>query len=113
MGLEDGGDGSSGGALIDVGIITGSGIYELPGPREMRVVESRFGEAEVSIFRAGPWTVGSISRHQKNHHHLPHTIPHQANIVALKQLGARAVLATRAGGAVDPGVRLGRPILFD
>ena len=46
MGLEDGGDVSSGGAMIDVGIITGSGIYELPGPREMRVVESRFGEAE-------------------------------------------------------------------
>jgi 5'-methylthioadenosine phosphorylase len=113
MGLEDGGDVSSGGGMIDVGIITGSGIYELPGVREPRVVESRFGEAEVSIFRAGPWTVGSISRHQKNHHHLPHTIPHQANIVALKQLGARAVLATTVVGAVDPGVRLGRPILFD
>jgi purine nucleoside phosphorylase len=99
--------------MIDVGIITGSGIYEFPGERESRVVESRFGKAEVSIFRAGPWTVGSISRHQKNHRHLPHTIPHQANIVALEQLGARAVLATTVVGAVDPGVRLGLPVLFD
>jgi purine nucleoside phosphorylase len=99
--------------MIDVGIITGSGIYELPGDRESRVVESRFGKAEVSIFRAGPWTVGSISRHQRNHHHLPHTIPHQANLMALGQLGARAVLATTVVGAVDPGVRLGRPVLFD
>ena len=99
--------------MIDVGIITGSGIYEFPGERESRVVESRFGKAEVSIFRAGPWTVGSISRHQKNHRHLPHTIPHQANIVALEQLGARAVLATTVVGAIDPGVHLGRPILFD
>lgn len=99
--------------MIDVGIITGSGIYEFPGERESRVVESRFGKAEVSIFRAGSWTVGSISRHQKNHRHLPHTIPHQANIVALEQLGARAVLATTVVGAVDPGVRLGWPILFD
>ncbi len=99
--------------MIDVGIITGSGIYELPGGRESRVVEGRFGNAEVSIFRVGPWTVGSISRHQRGHRHLPHTIPHQANIEALKRLGARAVLATTVVGAVDPGVPLGRPILFD
>ena len=103
--------------MIDVGIITGSGIYELPdhpgGGRESRVVEGRFGKAEVSISRVGPWTVGSISRHQKNHRHLPHTIPHQANIAALEQLGARAVLATTVVGAVDPGVHLGRPVLFD
>ena len=99
--------------MIDVGIITGSGIYELPGGRESRVVESRFGKVEVSIFSAGPWTVGSISRHQKNHRHLPHTIPHQANLTALGHLGARAVLATTVVGAVDPGVPLGLPILFD
>ena len=99
--------------MIDVGIITGSGIYELPADGESRVVESRFGKAEVSVFRAGEWTVGSISRHQRNHRHLPHTVPHRANIVALEQLGARAVLATTVVGAVDPGVRLGEPVLFD
>ena len=99
--------------MIDVGIITGSGIYELPGDQESRVVKSRFGEAEVAVFRAGPWIVGGISRHGRDHHHLPHTIPHRANLVALKQLGAQAVLATTVVGAVDPGVLLGRPILFD
>ncbi|MBA2714926.1 MAG: MTAP family purine nucleoside phosphorylase [Rubrobacteraceae bacterium] len=99
--------------MIEVGIMTGSGIYELPGDRESRVVENRFGRAEVSIFRAGPWTVGSIARHQKKHQHLPHTIPHQANVMALSQLGARAVLATTVVGAVDPDVELGRPVLFD
>ncbi len=99
--------------MIDVGIITGSGVYELPTDGESRVVESRFGKAEVSIFRAGPWTVGSISRHQKNHRHLPHTIPHQAHLMALRQLGARAVLSTTVVGAVDPRVHLGRPVLFD
>ncbi len=103
----------SGRAMIDVGVITGSGIYELPGGRESRVVENRFGRVEVSVFRAGPWTIGSISRHQRDHHHLPHTIPHQANLTALEQLGARAVLATTVVGAVDPGVPLGRPVLFD
>ncbi len=99
--------------MIDIGIITGSGIYELPADRELRVVESRFGEAEVAVFRVGPWTVGGISRHGRGHHHLPHTIPHRANLVALKQLGARAVLATTTVGAVDSGIPLGRPIVFD
>lgn len=99
--------------MIDVGIITGSGIYELGAELGARVVETRFGKVEVSVFRAGPWTVGSISRHQRNHRHLPHTIPHRANLLALWQLGARAVLATTVVGAVDPELHLGWPIVFD
>lgn len=99
--------------MIDVGIITGSGIYELPEESVTHVVENAFGEAKVAVTKVGPWTVGSISRHGMGHHHLSHTIPHRANLTAMKQLGARAILATTAVGAVDPGVRLGRPILFD
>ncbi len=99
--------------MIDIGVITGSGIYEFAGGQESRVVESRFGEAEVTVFRAGPWTVGGISRHGRGHYHLPHTIPHRANLLALKQLGARAVLATTTVGAVDPDMPLGCPVLFD
>lgn len=99
--------------MIDVGIVTGSGIYGLPGEGELHRIETRFGAAEVAISRVGPWRVGSISRHGQGHRHLPHTIPYRANSAALKELGARAVLATTAVGAVDPGVRLGRPILFD
>ena len=99
--------------VIDLGIITGSGIYEFPGDSETQLVENDFGQAKVAVSRVGPWTVGSISRHQSGHRHLSHTIPHRANLTALKQLGARAVLATTAVGAVDPGVTLGRPILFD
>lgn len=98
---------------IDIGIVTGSGIYELPGVQESLMVENRFGEVEVMVSRIGPRTIGSISRHGRGHYHLPHTIPHQANIIALEQLGARAVLATTSVGAVDPDVPLGRPILFD
>jgi purine nucleoside phosphorylase len=101
--------------MIDVGIITGSGIYQLLPKREpqQQVVESRFGETKVAVFRIGRWTVGGISRHGEAHYHLPNTIPHRANLVALKQLGARVVLATTSVGAVDPAVPLGRPILFE
>jgi 5'-methylthioadenosine phosphorylase len=99
--------------MIDIGIITGSGIYRLAGATEPYQVETRFGKAEVAVTEVGPWTVGSISRHGAGHHHLPHTVPHQAHLAALEQLRARAVLATTAVGVVDPGIPLGRPIIFD
>lgn len=99
--------------MIDVGIITGSGIYELPGEPELRAVETRFGTAEVAVTDAGPWRVGGIARHGKGHRHLSHTVPHRTNLAALAELGARAVLATTAVGAVDPELPLGRPVVFD
>lgn len=99
--------------MIDIGIITGSGIDQLPGDQETYRVRNRFGETSVSVAEVGPWIVGSILRHQEGHHHLPHTIPHQANLVAFEQLGARAILATTAVRAVDSSLHLGRPVLFD
>ena len=47
------------------------------------------------------------------HRFLPHQIQYRANLKALAQLGARAVLATTVVGAVDPALALGRPVLFD
>lgn len=99
--------------VIDIGIITGSGVYEFPGNLGTHVVENTFGQVEVAVGKVGPWTVGCIPRHQSGHRHLPNTIPYRANLTALQQLGARAVLATTAVGAVDPGVTLGHPIVFD
>ncbi len=99
--------------MIDIGIITGSGIYALPGEPASSLVETSFGETEVAVSRIGAWTVGGVSRHGPEHRNLPHTIPHQANIAALAKLGARAILATTVVGAVDPEVSLGRPMTFD
>lgn len=99
--------------MIDIGIITGSGVYEVLEGAERHIVKSRFGEVEVAVAPVGPWVVGSIARHLKGHHHLPHNIPHKANLMALKQLGAQAILATTVVGAVDPRIPLGEPIVFD
>lgn len=99
--------------MIDIGIITGSGIYTLPGDSDLHTVETAFGRVEVAVSRVGPWTIGGVSRHGSGHRNLPHTVPHRANASALAELGARAILATTVVGAVDPGVPLGIPILFD
>ena len=101
------------GNSIDVGVITGSGLYSFPGEVREQLVETGFGEALVRVGQAGRWRVGAISRHGSGHRFLPHQIPYRANLAALSQLGARAVLGTTVVGAVDPALALGRPVLFD
>lgn len=99
--------------MIDIGVITGSGISDSSGSEKTSLIQTRFGEAEVAVTEVGPWSVGSIRRHGEGHRHLPHTVNHRANIAALKRLGARAVFSTTAVGALAPDIALGRPIIFD
>ncbi len=101
------------GRRIDVGVVTGSGLYSFPGEVHEERVETVFGEALVSVGQVGRWRVGAIPRHGPGHRYLPHQVKYQANFAALSQLGARAVLATTVVGAVDPALVLGRPVLFD
>lgn len=98
---------------IDVGVITGSGLYSFPGEVREELVKTTFGEAAVSVGWVGRWRVGAISRHGPGHRFLPHQIEYRANLAALSQLGAQAVLATTVVGAVDPALILGKPVLFD
>lgn len=98
---------------IDLGVITGSGLYSFPGEVREQRVGTAFGEAVVQVGRVGRWWVGTISRHGPGHRFLSHQIQYRANLAALSEIGARAVLATTMVGAVDPALALGRPVLFD
>jgi purine nucleoside phosphorylase len=98
-----------------VGIITGSGTYALPGfaAAETGPVRTNWGEAVVS---RGTWAgteVLHLSRHGEGHVRLSNHVTHRANIWALKELGARAVIACTACGAVDPTLELGSLVVFD
>ncbi|HZY65681.1 MAG: MTAP family purine nucleoside phosphorylase [Actinomycetota bacterium] len=101
------------GRTIDVGVITGSGLYSFPGEVREQRVDTGFGEGVVAVRRVGRWRVGAISRHGPGHRFLPHQVEYRANLKALARLGARAVLATTVVGAIDPALPLGRPVLFD
>lgn len=76
-------------------------------------METVFGETVIQVGKVGRWRVGAISRHGPGHRFLPHQISYRANLKALSQLGARAVIATTVVGAVDLALALGRPVLFD
>jgi 5'-methylthioadenosine phosphorylase len=97
-----------------IGIVTGSGTYALPGfegaPQD---VETRFGVARVSVGSFAGAEVLHVSRHGDGHARLSSAVTHQANISALRELGATAILAMTVCGATDPAIELGSLIVFD
>src|ERR1700754_782513 len=98
-----------------IGILTGSGTYALPGFEDARAVEvaTPFGSATVTEGRFGGVDVLHVSRHLPGHPRLSHQVTHQANIWALRERGADAVVAVTVCGAVDRSVELGSLIVFD
>jgi purine nucleoside phosphorylase len=100
---------------MSVGIITGSGTYALPGFEggEPVSVETPFGQASLTRGRYGGVDALHLSRHGAGHVRLSNHVTHRANIWALNELGARAVIGCTACGAVDPSLELGSLVVFD
>jgi purine nucleoside phosphorylase len=97
-----------------VGVLTGTGTYALDesGASPERVA-TPYGDALVTRGEAEGVEVLHISRHEEGHKRLSNQVAHRANVAALKELGADAVLAVTVCGAVDPTVPLGSLIVFD
>src|SRR5919205_3722489 len=97
-----------------VGVLTGTGTYALDesGAAPDRV-PTAYGEALVTRGESEGVEVLHISRHEEGHKRVSNHVQHRANIAALKELGADAVLAVTVCGAVDLSVPLGSLIVFD
>src|ERR1700760_5009078 len=100
---------------MPIGIITGSGTHALPGfaDAELLLHETPFGTIEVSRGRFAGVDVLHVSRHGRGHVRLSHQVTHRADIWALHELGATAVIGCTACGAVDPSLELGSLVVFD
>jgi len=98
-----------------IGIITGSGTYALPDfeAPDPATVGTPYGDAEVTRGRVAGVDVLHVSRHGDGHVRLSNHVNHRANVWALRELGATAVVGCTACGAVDPAVSLGDVIVFD
>ncbi|HET8980343.1 MAG TPA: MTAP family purine nucleoside phosphorylase [Solirubrobacteraceae bacterium] len=98
-----------------VAIITGSGTHALPGfdGPEPIAHQTPFGTAELSRGQFAGVEVLHVSRHGAGHVRLSHQVGHRANIWALRELGATAVIGCTACGAVDPTLALGSLVVFD
>ena len=99
---------------MPIGIITGSGTHALPGFADAQLLlhDTPFGTIEVSQGRFAGVDVLHVSRHGAGHVRLSHQVTHRADIWALHDLGASAVIGCTACGAVDPSLPLGSLIVF-
>jgi len=100
---------------MEIGVITGSGTYALPGfEGEGPVpVTTQWGDALVSRGTFAGVRVAHVSRHGEGHVRLSNHVTHRANVGALRELGVDAAIAVTVCGAVDPAVELGSLICFD
>ena len=98
-----------------VAIITGSGTYALPDfeAGAAHDVETPYGPALVTAGAFAGTDVLHVSRHGEGHARLSNHVNHRANVWALRELGAAAVIGCTACGAVDRQVSLGGLIVFD
>lgn len=90
--------------LPAIGVIGGSGLYEIEGLAgvEEIVVETPYGPPSDAIVRgifAGR-TVCFLPRHGRGHRLLPTELNHRANLWALRSLGVRWIIAVTAVGSL-------------
>jgi 5'-methylthioadenosine phosphorylase len=87
-----------------IGIIGGSGLYEMEGFTESHsvAVKTPFGPPSdrllVGTLEGRP--VAFLPRHGRGHRLLPHELNFQANIFALKRLGVERILSVSAVGSL-------------
>lgn len=88
-----------------IGIIGGSGLYQMEGvenPVEQRV-ETPFGEPSDAIIGGSMHgrQIYFLPRHGRGHRLLPHELNHRANIYALRSLNVRWIVCVTAVGSLQ------------
>ena len=86
-----------------IGIIGGSGFYDLLENPEVFIHDSKYGRSS-EIFRGSidGQPVYFIPRHGPEHHIIVPRINYRANIYALWDLGVRRIFATNSVGSMNP-----------
>ena len=102
---------------IQIAVIGGSGLYNMPelADVETRAIETPFGQpsAPLVIGTLRGKRVAFLPRHGVGHVFSPTTIPYRANICALKQIGARFIIAVNACGSLREEYAPGHIVIPD
>lgn len=104
-----------------IGVIGGSGLYQMEELEVVRTVEveTPFGSPSAPLVegKLSGATLFFLPRHGLGHKYLPHEINYRANIFALKKMGVDCIIALTAVGSmkeeVEPGHILIPDQLFD
>ena len=102
---------------VPIGIIGGSGLYEIEGLRvlEERELKTPFGapSAPLVIGELGGRRVAFLPRHGAHHQHSPSNLPYRANIWAMRQLGVFWLIAVNAVGSLREEIEPGHFVIPD
>jgi 5'-methylthioadenosine phosphorylase len=89
---------------VEIGIIGGSGLYEMEGLEEpsLLAVETPFGppSEQLLLGRLEGRRVAFLARHARGHRLLPGELNFRANVFALKSLGVEWILSVSAVGSL-------------
>jgi 5'-methylthioadenosine phosphorylase len=94
---------------VRIGIIGGSGLYNMPGlekPHELRI-RTPFGDPSDALVvgTLEGKRVAFLARHARGHRFLPTEINYRANIHAMKQLGVERIISVSAVGSLQEELR--------
>ena len=100
-----------------IGIIGGSGLYDLPGLTDTQwvQVDTPWGRPSDEVFLGTLGGVGLafLPRHGRGHRIPPSEVNYRANIAALKQLGVADVLSLSAVGSLREDLAPGTFVVVD
>jgi 5'-methylthioinosine phosphorylase len=100
-----------------VGIIGGSGLYDIPGLEitDSAKLTSPYGEPS-DVYRIGKLSgkeVAFLPRHGSMHHIQPHRINYRANLWGFRELGVKKIISVGASGGISKSTRPGLLTLPD
>ncbi len=100
-----------------VGVLGGSGIYDLEALEDVEEVEvdTPFGAPSDKYItgRLGDVKMVFLPRHGRGHRILPHEINYRANIYGMKKLGVEWLIALSAVGSMREDIRPGDLVIID
>ncbi len=100
-----------------VGIVGGSGVYDLPGLEDLHEdkIDTPYGEPSDSLRfgRIGKTQAVFLPRHGRGHVYSPSDINYRANIWALKNAGVTDIISVSACGSFREGLPPGMFVLVD
>jgi 5'-methylthioadenosine phosphorylase len=104
-------------AKATIGIIGGSGLYEMAGltnTRELRV-KTPFGDPSdvIVLGTLEGKRVAFLARHGRGHRILPSEINYRANIYAMKLLGVERIISVSAVGSLKEDLQPGEFLVVD
>ena len=100
-----------------IGVIGGSGLYEIDGLEgaEWRRVETPWGEPSDAILTGtlDGVAMAFLPRHGRGHVHTPTSVPYRANIDAMKRLGVTDLIGVSAVGSFRDEMAPGDFVMVD